>query len=78
MTLSPFFPWYLAHATVTECSLIDVPLNAEDGFVLTEDMLEQAYVKSEKRVKDFRALFATQSNRPRVERRRTEDYCQVL
>ena len=53
MTLSPFFPWYLAHATVTECSLIDVPLNAEDGFVLTEDMLEQAYVKSEKRVKIF-------------------------
>ena len=53
MTLSPFFPWYLAHATVTECSLIDVPLNAEDGFVLTEDILEQAYVKSEKRVKIF-------------------------
>ena len=46
--------------------------------MLTEDMLEQAYVKSEKRVKILGALLATQSNRPRVERRRTEDYCQVL
>ena len=23
MTLSPFFPWYLAHATVTECTLLE-------------------------------------------------------
>ena len=53
MTLSPFFPWYLAHATVTECTLLEVPLNPEDGFVVTEEMLERAYAKSNKRVKIF-------------------------
>ena len=53
MTLSPFFPWYLAHATVTECTLLGVPLNPEDGFVVTEEMLERAYAKSNKRVKIF-------------------------
>ena len=53
MTLSPFFPWYLAHATVTECTLLGVPLNPEDGFALTEEMLERAYAKSNKRVKIF-------------------------
>ena len=53
MTLSPFFPWYLAHATVTECTLLGVPLNPEDGFAVTEEMLERAYAKSNKRVKIF-------------------------
>ena len=53
MTCSPFFPWYLAHATVTESTLIDVPLVAEDGFVLTEEMLDLAWEKSEKKVKIF-------------------------
>ena len=53
MTLSPFFPWYLAHATVTECTLLGVPLNPEDGFTVTEELLERAYAKSNKRVKIF-------------------------
>ena len=53
MTLSPFFPWYLAHATVTECTLLGVPLNPEDGFAVTEELLERAYAKSNKRVKIF-------------------------
>ena len=53
MTFSPFFPWYLAHATVTECTLLGVPLNPEDGFAVTEEMLERAYAKSNKRVKIF-------------------------
>jgi N-succinyldiaminopimelate aminotransferase len=53
MTLSPFFPWYLAHATVTECTLLGVPLNPEDGFAVTDEMLERAYAKSNKRVKIF-------------------------
>lgn len=53
MTLSPFFPWYLAHATVTECTLLGVPLNPEDGFAVTEEMLDRAYAKSNKRVKIF-------------------------
>ena len=53
MTLSPFFPWYLAHATITECTLLGVPLNPEDGFAVTEEMLERAYAKSNKRVKIF-------------------------
>jgi aspartate/methionine/tyrosine aminotransferase len=53
MTSSPFFPWYLAHATVTECTLLGVPLNPEDGFAVTEEMLERAYAKSNKRVKIF-------------------------
>ena len=53
MTLSPFFPWYLAHATVTECTLRGGPLNPEDGFAVTEEMLERAYAKSNKRVKIF-------------------------